>query len=372
MKKILFVSTKSFPIIGGDTIFTAGLIYRLSMEHDLSLVTIVDNKDIFNHKIFRNIKIFPFPKLNGYFYKLLKLVMNRSLLQEYSPGIEKFLKYEKLKDYDFIIIDHLRSFSVCKYLFKKVKEKEKIIYMAHNVESKNQKEKLKFLPKERIFTLLSNNVHSLENKILEKCGSVWTLNQSDMKVLTRNHHNNNRVIKPFYPWDRVKSNKDISIVNNELLILGSLNWYPNIQGILHFVKDIFPEILKKNNKIKLNIVGQNPSQEILDLESSKINVYPNVKSVDSYIKKSDLLIIPNRYGTGSKIKLLESIMKGLPVVTYPENLIGFENLQISQPFLVNNEQEFCESVISIIADASKKTNFIEKNIVLLQENKMTI
>ena len=203
--------------------------------------------------------------------------------------------------------------------------------------------------------------------MINSCNTIWTLNIKDLEIISKNHHVDNRVIKPYFPWKRIKFNEKKSN-NNELLILGSLNWYPNIQGILHFVNDIFPLIIKSNDSITLNIVGQNPSIEILNLASDRIKIYSNVESVDPYILKSDLLIIPNRSGTGSKIKLLESIMKGLPLVTYIENIVGYENLDITSPFVVKDPNQFCESVLELLNNFSLRDNFIEKNLKLINDN----
>lgn len=369
-KKVLFISTKVYPVRGGDTIYSAGLVYRLAKKNELTLLTLGDENEIKNVKIFEKVsKIYAFSAFKGKIYTLIKLLFNRSLLQDYSFSMKRFVQNIDLNKYDIIIIDHLRAYSICNSVFKRNRMNAKIVYVAHNVEAINQKEKLKLLPQKKIKSSLSNNVFDIENTMLNMCDSIWALNQKDLTVLSKDHHVNNKVIKPYYPWKRVKSNKNINICNNELLILGSLNWYPNIQGVLHFVNDIFPKIIEINDQIKLNIVGQNPSKEILDLCDSRIRVFPNVESVDPFIKKSDLLIIPNRSGTGSKIKLLESISKGLPIITYPDNITGYENLKITKPFLVNNSYEFSDAVIKVLRNPDLRIQFIEENTQLLEINK---
>ena len=367
-KKILFISTNIYPIVGGDTIYSSGLIYRLSKKNNVKVLTFGENDNFINHPIYVNAKIICFPKLSGWLYKIIKLLFNKNLLQDYSFAIKRFLKKDQLQNYDYIVLDHLRCYSISKSVFNINRKQTKIIYVAHNVESMNQIEKLGALTKKKFKNGLSNNVHNLEKKMIDSCDSIWTLTKEDLNVITKSHHTNNRVVKPYFPWKRIKYSDRNYKGNNELLILGSLNWYPNIQGILHFVNDIFPLIIEKNKTIKLNIVGQNPSSEILNLANSRINIYANVKSVDPYILKSDLLIIPNRSGTGSKIKLLESIMKGLPVVLYKENVVGYDNLYLSRPFVVDNSSQFCESILDLLKNPTKGFAFIENKIKLINDN----
>jgi len=366
-KKILFISTKVYPIIGGDTIYSCGLIYRLSKTNDVTVLTFGNDTDFVDHPIFKKVKIQCFSKPKGLYYKIIKLLLNKSLLQDYSFGIKKFLKKENLNKYDFIIFDHLRSYSIGKSIFNEDLGKTKIIYVAHNVESINQIQKLEALENRRLLSKLSDNVHDIEKKMIDSCDTIWTLNKKDLEIISKNHHVNNRVVKPYFPWDRIKYN-DKKSNTNELLILGSLNWYPNIKGILHFVNDIFPLLLKSNDSIILNIVGQSPSAEILRLASDRIKIYSNVESVDPYILNSDLLIIPNRSGTGSKIKLLESIMKGLPLVAYRENIVGYENLDLTSPFVVDDPNQFCKSVLELLNDPILGNNFIDKNLKLINDN----
>jgi len=367
-KKILFISTNIYPIVGGDTIYSGGLIYRLSKNNDVNVLTFGKNDDFVNHPIYKNVKIICFSRLSGLFYKIIKLLFNKSLLQDYSFAIKRFLKNEQLHKYDYIVLDHLRCYSISKSVFNLNRINTKIIYVAHNVESINQVEKLEALTKKKFISGLSNNVHNIEKKMIDSCDSIWALNKEDLNVITKSHHINNRVVKPYFPWKRIKYFKNNDTINNELLILGSLNWYPNIQGILHFVNDIFPLIIEKNDFVKLNIVGQNPSTEILNLANNRINIYPNVKSVDPYILKSDLLIIPNRSGTGSKIKLLESIMKGLPMVLYKENTLGYDNLDLKSPFVVEDSSQFCESILDLLKNPGKGFEFIENKIKLINKN----
>ena len=59
-KKILFISTSIYPIVGGDTIYSSGLIYRLSKNNNVKVLTFGENNDFVNHKIYKNVKVICF------------------------------------------------------------------------------------------------------------------------------------------------------------------------------------------------------------------------------------------------------------------------------------------------------------------------
>ena len=99
-KKILFVSTNIYPIIGGDTIYSSGLIYRLSKNNKLKVLTFGKGDDFVNHPIFKNVEIKCFTKLTGVLYKIIKLLFNKSLLQDYSFEIKRFFWNQRTSYFD--------------------------------------------------------------------------------------------------------------------------------------------------------------------------------------------------------------------------------------------------------------------------------
>jgi len=66
--------------------------------------------------------------------------------------------------------------------------------------------------------------------------------------------------------------------------------------------------------------------------------------------------------------VLESIMKGLPLVMYKENIIGYENLNLSSPFVVEDIKQFSESIILLLKNPRFGIDFIEKNLKLINNN----
>ena len=123
--------------------------------------------------------------------------------------------------------------------------------------------------------------------------------------------------KPRYNYLPVKNESDIEKYEKRLLIVGTMSWYPNIKGTLFFAKDIFSKIHCLDREYELYIVGKNPTKEIIALqeEGNGIVVTGYVEDIDEYYRKCDIAIIPIYEGTGLKIKLIEAVGKGIPVIT---------------------------------------------------------
>ena len=279
-----------------------------------------------------------------------------------------------IDDYDYIIIDHLRTYS----LYKSVKPlidrtKSKLIYIAHNAEFKNHEQKLLNFTNRRkrlVYRLINRNIQKLELELVEESDFVWGLSQKDVDNLKEvSNVKNSLIVPPYFPWECQKDRATLGELSKKILILGSMQWYPNVEGALHFIDDIFPHVLQLDSNYKLYIVGQKPDQRLLDKQSDKIIVTGRVPSVDPYIKEADLLVIPNRFGSGIKIKLLESVIKGLPVIMYKENVDGYEHSEFKFPFVVKNSEEFIKAIFTINKNKSLKETFLNKHSQQFEEFK---
>lgn len=366
--KILFLTSNFVPPFSGDSIFSLGLAVRLAKKHQPTLISFGEQKDWDESPAAAFIKDYHLIKRESTRYnKAVQIVKYGSLLQmhddEYLNTLKSVLKNQT---FDYIVIDHLRTYSMYKAAKKLVdRTKTKLIYMAHNIEFKNHQQKLKNFPTARkrlYYNLINRNIRKLEIELINEADIVWGLSQKDIdelsEVATIKH---SQIIPPYFPWTEVKPKASLEQQTKKIMILGSMQWYPNVQGALHFIKDIFPKILEQDPSYQLLIVGQKPDQRLLDAQSDKIIVTGRVPSVDPYVRDADLLVIPNRFGSGIKIKLLESIIKGLPVILYKENVDGYEKGGFNYPFVVDSSEQFVKSILMVNNDVALKQSFIEKH-----------
>jgi glycosyltransferase involved in cell wall biosynthesis len=111
----------------------------------------------------------------------------------------------------------------------------------------------------------------------------------------------------------------------DLLFIGNMDYRPNQDAMYYFCKDIFPEIKKQNDLINLWIVGKNTSADIFALAAESIFVTGRVDDVRPFYEKTHISVIPLRAGGGTRLKILESMALGRPVIS---TTIGCEGLQV--------------------------------------------
>ena len=138
---------------------------------------------------------------------------------------------------------------------------------------------------------------------------------------------------------------------NKLVFVGSFDWPPNQDGILWFVKEIWPSIRENAPTAELDIIGSNPKPTILALNSvAGVNVLGYVSDTLPYLQRADISIAPLRYGGGMKGKVNEAMAAGLPVVTTSIGAQGLKAIS-GQHLMVEDEPErFARAVVRLLHD----------------------
>jgi glycosyltransferase involved in cell wall biosynthesis len=111
----------------------------------------------------------------------------------------------------------------------------------------------------------------------------------------------------------------------QILFLGSLDWRPNIDSIDLLLNDIMPQVVASEPAARLCIVGRNPSSALVRRVQAHphAELHANVPDVRPFLARAGMLAVPLRIGGGSRLKILEAVAAGLPVVT---TRVGCEGL----------------------------------------------
>jgi len=112
-----------------------------------------------------------------------------------------------------------------------------------------------------------------------------------------------------------------------LLFLGSLDWRPNQDGVRLLLDNIFPLVRQQEPNARLSIVGRNPPNWLREQasQSAGVELHGSVPDVRPFIAQATVLAVPLRIGGGSRLKILEALAAGLPVVS---SRIGAEGLDL--------------------------------------------
>ncbi len=136
----------------------------------------------------------------------------------------------------------------------------------------------------------------------------------------------------------------------KLLFVGSFKHEPNVDAVLYFCKDIFPLLLKMNSSFTLEVIGPNPPESILALQSDHIFIRGFVECLDDYYRNAHISVAPLRFGAGMKGKIGEALSFGLPVVTTEIGAEGFGLSQNENILVARTSLDFAESILQLSQD----------------------
>ena len=136
---------------------------------------------------------------------------------------------------------------------------------------------------------------------------------------------NAKVLQP-YLFEDIKDAKYKFEARKDIMFIGGFRHGPNVDGIMWFIKEVFPKILEKHPDIKLTVAGAFPPQELLDCENEHIKVtgFISDEELNKLYKTTRLIVVPLRYGAGIKGKVIEAMYNGVPVVTTKCGAEGIE------------------------------------------------
>lgn len=285
------------------------------------------------------------------------------LTKEIFDQIEEKLKQLKEKEYcpDIIVLEWTWMML---FIDKVKKYYPDAVYIAseHDVSFlglERKKDNIKnsfFKYKQEIYY---QNIKKRELQCINECDYVVTHNEKDRKLLLENNVNEERVgtITPYFEKPNiVKRNSNFK----DIVFYGAMNRTENSETAIWFIKNVLPRL--EDLDVRFVIIGNKPPEELKKLENARVEVTGFVDSVEPYFSRAMCLAAPLQGGAGIKVKILEAMAMGVPVIT---NQIGIEGIDAENGihyFYCETPKEY-ETIIRKIYEKEIDAEIIAQNAV---------
>lgn len=156
---------------------------------------------------------------------------------------------------------------------------------------------------------------------------------------------------------------------NLLLFTGTLDFRPNVDAIVWFVRAVLPLIRRAWPAAHLQIVGRAPSAAITALGlPGVVDVIGAVADIRAYFAAAAVYVLPMRIGGGVRLKLLEALATGTPLVSTTMGAAGVDGLQPNQHcLLADDPQAFANATVQLLRDRALAQQLAHNGAQLVQQ-----
>jgi glycosyltransferase involved in cell wall biosynthesis len=155
---------------------------------------------------------------------------------------------------------------------------------------------------------------------------------------------------------------------NSILLCGGLAVYRNRQAAVWFARKVFPRIRREVPDAKLWIVGSHPGQDVCRLaQYPGIHVAGTVDDVRGYYAQAKVAVAPYRYGEGTRIKVVEALACGTPLVSTAVGCQGLDVKDDEHVLIAETETDFCNGVVGLLRDAGRARRLAAAGRELVEE-----
>jgi sugar transferase (PEP-CTERM/EpsH1 system associated) len=140
----------------------------------------------------------------------------------------------------------------------------------------------------------------------------------------------------------------------DLVFVGALDYFANEDGVMHFVRDIFPAIRARRPEARIKIVGRKPGPSIRALAAIEgVDVIGDVEDVRPHVWGSRVFVAPLRIAQGLQNKVLEAMAANVPVVATPAAVRGIQGKAGEHYCIADSAQRFAGEVIRLLEEPAR-------------------
>ncbi|OQO98565.1 hypothetical protein B1689_16255 [Geobacillus sp. 44C] len=331
-------------------------LFNISREYKVILISFANSdeiRDIDNslYSLCEEVVIIP---INN-FYRFLNAIIN--LLVPWFISFRSSRKvYKKIKEINkkyTKVIFWLEYEQMIQYVKNNKSVHNYWIVVCHDIISQmfeRKRENAKGI-KKVIFDIEYRRLKKWEKQYLQMVDEVIVLSQKDALLLSDYNVKSVTVGFPQIPDSKDANDLQLS-PNPSIIFFGAMNRIENEDAVLWFLEKIYPLIRNELGDIDFTVVGAHPSSKLIAIcnKYSNVKVTGFVEDPGVYFQKAWLAVAPLRLGAGIKVKVLESLAQGVPVVATKVGAEGIDASEEEGLYVRDSEEEFARTCINLLSN----------------------
>ncbi len=358
MKRILFLSSIDLNRRDGGALATLGY-YNALCKLFPGLVDIAMPEEDCRDKFSTAIAI---PKRN------LKDFFLGSFVHRGYSFIKEYVNKHKGK-YSVCVVNISRTAGDLINEFRKVGMKTIVIHHNYEVEFTMSNKH-----PHTLYGLFPYFVSKIEGSAYKNADINCFLTEPDMKSISNAYGTTKavNVVTGVFESEMCEHRPSTSLDINTMVLTGSMCDYQTYRSAEIFENEYFDMLLKILPNVNLIIAGRNPHKSIWNFENhypNNITVVANPNNIDEVIDKATIFLCPTCYGSGIKLRVMDGLRKGLPVIVHEISARGYEYFFNKPYFQVYDDiNSFSQGLNNIISYIKGNENYKHQIISDYSEN----
>lgn len=135
-----------------------------------------------------------------------------------------------------------------------------------------------------------------------------------------------------------------------LLYTGSLSYEPNAEAVAYLVREVFPRLEPQLPNAQVVVTGTIPESIPSDIVSERVCLTGRLPYLDTAYLHSRVFVAPVWSGTGTRIKLIEAMAYGMPIVSTTKGAEGLPVQSGEHLLIADNAEDFASAVLTLCSD----------------------
>jgi polysaccharide biosynthesis protein PslH len=154
---------------------------------------------------------------------------------------------------------------------------------------------------------------------------------------------------------------------SRVLFVGAMDYYANSEAAVRFATEEWPVLRERFEDLTFTIVGRKPTAEVSQLASKemRIEVTGTVPDVRPYYQEACAVVVPLRAGSGTRLKILEAMAAGVPVISTSIGAEGLDAIDGADILIANTPQETVDAITRLRTQPELRQTIIERGLSLV-------
>ena len=150
--------------------------------------------------------------------------------------------------------------------------------------------------------------------------------------------------------------------------IGSMEWQANEQGVMWFLKKVWPRVLSAQPNVKFHLAGKGLSKTDPRFFQTGIVNHGEVDDAEVFMQSHGIMIVPIQAGSGIRIKSLEAMALGVPVVS---TSIGAQGLTVesgTQMIIADDPAGFADGIMQLLLNPAASQEMTQQARVYVEQH----